>query len=134
MRPFVSSIALAAFLLHSLFGCALHAHADDDVRCADHVSSACHSHEDGHDHHGPSNLPEDPCESPGHGPHGDDCVFAATVKAQALATWSLDLLPWIAPLAVEATVCSPGVVDTALARPRYLWGMRSHLAKSVLLN
>ncbi len=92
MRPHISLITTAAFLLHFGLGCcAHHAHSATDAGCAGQVSSVSHSsHHDCESADTPSpchsDAPRDDCEE-------GQCVFLAGVKTSPVKEVSFTWIP-----------------------------------------
>lgn len=137
MRPIVSFITAAAFLLHMWLGCcAHHAHADDEANCHQHTrqlaAPADHSHA-GHDHEAGESQgqpTESPC--PADGCDESHCVFLSVGKTDLAKTTTAALLP---ALASESIAAFFDVPPTKLIDSGGLIGppIRLHLLNQVLL-
>jgi hypothetical protein len=108
MRPLVSLISVAAFLLHLGLGCcAHHAHGGGEGPCEFRTSSTesganhGHSHDHSHDHSAPdSNSPEHPGDS--HNDcHESHCFFLVSGKTTVHPDTLIAALP---PLTLDASI------------------------------
>jgi hypothetical protein len=136
MRPIVSFISAAAFLLHMWLGCcAHHAHACEGSACPPHsVEAVDHSHAD-HDHGVNSPCEQSPTDSPCPAERcdGSQCVFVSVGKTELPQDSTIALLPVLSSTACAGlcTAHAVSVIDTGglIALP-----VRIHLFNQVLLT
>jgi hypothetical protein len=130
MKFAISAVAFAAFVLHSLFGCALHAHAEKAGHCAEQaIEDDCE-----HGHASVAEEPIEPCDDSDHGSHVPHCNLMAVVKVQTPIATTFQLLPAISPLIVQSVPRLSDMAPASHIDGCYRGALRSHLAKSVQLN
>lgn len=138
MRPLVSLISVAAFLLHMSLGCcAHHSHAGEEGLCAFRSiptqTVADHGHTHGHDHSTPeSEVPQQPKDS--HDDcHESHCSFLVSGKMTVDPDTLETALP---PLALDAVVAQSAAISPGWKRDtgnHLRLSVRLHLFNQVLL-
>lgn len=135
MRPIVSFITVAAFVLHMWLGCcAHHAHATEETTCHQFVAKlADPSHAGhGHDNESPCDKSQEDSPSPAEGCTGSYCVFLTIAKTELakLAMVAVLPVPAIDVIAILDVSSSANLVDTEEPIP---YPVRLHLLNRVLL-
>jgi len=129
MKSIISNIAITAFLLHALLGCVVHAHAGEDCHCAHRalldgqtqVQDDCDHSQHHHD------APTDPnC------PHQSRCTFDGVIKVELFKHRTMDCAT-VVVRSIELLQHGLDSSDVATHPPDLFFGLRTHLAKSVLL-
>jgi hypothetical protein len=131
MKSIISNIAITAFLLHALLGCVVHAHACVDCHCSHGplLDSQVQVQDDcNHSRH--HNVPSDPNNS--NCPHQSRCTFDGVVKVELFKHRWLDCAT-VAVHSIEPLQQRADSSDFATHCPDLFSGLRTHLAKSVLL-